>query len=683
MEFNSFEDDVLRRLNFEASTEEPDIPGVGNRIGDFRLEREIGSGGAGVVYEAVQENLGRKVALKVIPLLTADLSGSSRQRREREARILAQLNHPNVVEVFDTGSTPGFRWVAMELIEGWSLAEILQGKADDLPKPGSDAWPAFIVPLLYQIADALGAAHLQGIIHRDIKPANVLVSRNGIAYLVDFGLARPERSEDPTLTEGFCGTPRYASPEQARQRKLTPESDVFSFGSLAFEALDGKPAFAGETTEEVLRAIRFQDPHWANSKSIPADLRAIIEKCLEKDTTASYRNGNEVAEELSRVIQFRPVHARTRGVVSRAIQRVRRRPGRALAQAASLALMAITILAAFQAVRGNEKNLLLQNQQQYESALKLFHAGEWEALKPLLVSIEDGESEFPQLISLAADTQIRLGEYQSARKLYQNKINKQTANATDLVGLEIARAALADSSMPYLESLPKVQAARDGFIQGLYFQDRKEFELSQVALQLALDQEPLSFPILVALASSASAQGMHQQTIDHLKSAIAAKPRAYEQAATLLTTLRILNRFDEAKRLAQQLIKSFPDRPDPIAELAHLLILDHRLEEAKPLARKAFQMDVEHKVPWVTNVYSFVFEISGEIEEAENILRIGLESTPNSPVLLFRQAWLAYKRGNLAKAESLSVTLQKEGSPYWRNLGLSILGTIYKKRDEN
>jgi serine/threonine-protein kinase len=204
---------------------------VPSRIGRFKIERELGAGGMGIVYAAVDVWLGRHVGLKIVqPRATPD-----EERRKRlvwDARAASALNHPNIVTVYETGDSDGVDYVAMELVAGRTLAEALH----------SEPWPqSRVLAIAVQIAAALEAAHAQGIVHRDLKPSNVILTSSGVAKLVDFGLAKNVGGLDsgagaPTTIEGrLAGTVAYMSPEQAEGADIDFRSDIFSFGSLLYE----------------------------------------------------------------------------------------------------------------------------------------------------------------------------------------------------------------------------------------------------------------------------------------------------------------------------------------------------------------------------------------------------------------------------------------------------------------
>lgn len=302
---------VLRLLEFEDIEEESDAVYFqpGDSIGPFQVIREIGRGGMGVVYLANDEERQLQVALKLLPLSPLDQTPERMHRVEREGRILDVLDHPSIVSVHATGTLMGFRYVAMDYVEGTNLRDLIRLQKAGFAKPGDPGWMPFVLNLLYQVADALAAAHERGVIHRDIKPENVLVNQNGQPVLVDFGLAREDHSSGATITQGFVGTPRYASPEQARGETLTVGSDVFSFGVLAFEAITEKVPFEGKTTQELLEAIQENQPKWPQGAQIPTHLRLVISKCLEKNVRHRYPNARAIAEDLERFLKFQRVAA--------------------------------------------------------------------------------------------------------------------------------------------------------------------------------------------------------------------------------------------------------------------------------------------------------------------------------------------------------------------------------------
>lgn len=326
-------------------------PAADRRIGDYRLVRELGRGGMGVVYEAVQSSLGRRVALKVLaePLaVRPDLVA----RFRRESALLARFRHPHIVPVHEAGVHDGVPYHAMELVDGTTLAQLVDGlpgaelrdgrslqrRLQELladPAAGSELAGRSHVEVAVQcacgIAAALAAAHAEGILHRDVKPGNVLLRRDGTALLSDFGLARDERDPHLSRTGDFAGTPYYVSPEQAAGEAVDGRSDVFSFGIVLYELLLGEKPFHGDSTAEVLARVQLHEPSLFQGRHgrLPADLVAVLDKCLRKERDQRYASMQAVLDDLRDFLQLRPVSARRRSALVRRWQAVRRQPLRA------------------------------------------------------------------------------------------------------------------------------------------------------------------------------------------------------------------------------------------------------------------------------------------------------------------------------------------------------------------
>src|SRR5687768_1766932 len=288
----------------------------GAKIGVFQIVSKLGQGGMGEVYVARDTRLDRDVALKVLPeLFTSDPDRLA--RFEREAKVLASLNHPNIAQVY------GFEGnaIAMELVDGQTLEEIIRsseaGPLGPADTPGLKTRPPFdkppglpldrVLPIMRQIAIALEAAHDQGIIHRDLKPANVKVREDGTVKVLDFGLAKAFAADaesvasgvqnSPTLTARstqmgmILGTAAYMSPEQAKGRPVDRRADVWAFGVVFFEMLAGRRAFEGDDVSDVLASVLKTEPDWS---LLPADLpppvRRLLRRCLEKDPKKRLRD---------------------------------------------------------------------------------------------------------------------------------------------------------------------------------------------------------------------------------------------------------------------------------------------------------------------------------------------------------------------------------------------------------
>jgi serine/threonine protein kinase len=322
----------------------------GASLGDFRIVREIGRGGMGVVYEAEQISLGRRIALKVLPFALT-LDARQLQRFKNEARAAAQLHHQNIVPVYYVGSERGVHFYAMQYIEGQSLAEVIhglrqftqsgQGRAataaahqpgphgestgpflptrpatavttavrstDPLTTAYSTHSPAFypaVARLAVQEAEALEHAHEYGVVHRDVKPANVMVDVHGHLWITDFGLAQFQADAGLTQSGDLLGTLRYMSPEQAAGRRIVLDhrTDVYSLGATLYELLTLQPPFEGTDRQTLLHQILHDEPRppRALRKSIPVELETIVLKCLDKDADRRYTTARELADDLGR-----------------------------------------------------------------------------------------------------------------------------------------------------------------------------------------------------------------------------------------------------------------------------------------------------------------------------------------------------------------------------------------------
>jgi serine/threonine protein kinase len=381
-------------------------------LGDFRILREIGRGGMGVVYEAEQLSLGRRIALKILPFALT-LDARQLQRFKNEARAAAHLHHSNIVPVYSVGCERGIHFYAMQFIEGQTLAEVIRGlrqlagakpeaadatkapirpdrcsddptgpyvpraesaAADTVTEPvgalataHSTNSPVFfesVAQLGVQAAEALEHAHTYGVVHRDIKPGNLLMDVRGHLWVTDFGLAQIQSDAAVTATGDLVGTLRYMSPEQALAKRglVDHRTDIYSLGATLYELLTLEPVFDGRDREELLRQIAFEEPLPPRrlKKTIPVDLETIVLKAMAKGVEDRYATAQELADDLRRFLEHKPVRARRPTILERAGKWSRRH--RSVAISAAVLLLLAAVGSATIAV------LIAQQQQQTQTA---------------------------------------------------------------------------------------------------------------------------------------------------------------------------------------------------------------------------------------------------------------------------------------------------------------------------
>jgi serine/threonine protein kinase len=671
------------------------VPGY---LGDFRILREVGRGGMGIVYEVEQVSLNRRVALKVLPFAAA-LDPKQLQRFKNEAQAAGQLHHPNIVPVYGVGCERGVHYYAMQYIEGQTLAAIireLRGEREGinpvstnaarlemlpplvsppeatpavgvLSTEGSTRQPGYfrtVARLGVQAAEALEHAHQLGIVHRDIKPANVLVDVRGHLWITDFGLARVQSDAGLTLSGDLLGTLRYMSPEQALAKHglVDHRTDIYALGVTLYELLTLEPVCPGEGRLEVLWQIERKEPRPPRqlNAAIPADLETIVLKAVAKEPDGRYATAQELAEDLKRFLDNKPIRAKRPTLIERARKWSRRHQGVVVTAGVAVVVLLATVITALavgihrvrqeQQETEKERRAALVAQEQaeenYRSAKESYRLARDGLEKVVKAVTDDPRLKKGELADvLRAVRTAEASFYHQFVELRRNDPDFQEERATTL--RELARitevlgtredaivhfsrareifAALAHDH-PAVLRYQALLAKTDHELGVMYSQTARWKEAEQ-ALQQALDLQRMvvSGPAAVpndraALASTQSAMGS-----------------LYAQTGRLAEAEAI---YEEALRLRQDLIQGCPTDVDGQAGLAAsyhqlgtLCMKTGRLPKAEQLLQKALMLEkalvtaypdrpgYRAAVASSSNNLCYVYERTNRLRKAEKALQ--------------------------------------------------------------
>ena len=534
-----------RRL---GSTDLPEIPG-------YEVLGVLGRGGMGAVYHARQLALNRDVALKVV--LGAERAGPrTLVRFLAEAEAVAAVRHPHVVQVYEYGDHGGLPYIALEYLAGGTLADRLRaaGRLD----------PRAAAGLVEKLARGVAAAHDRQIVHRDVKPSNILFDPAGEPKVADFGLAKRAVGADLTTTGAVMGTPAYMSPEQAggRTKFVGPPADVWALGVILYECLVGARPFDGETTDDILEQVRTAAPRRPRDRqpAVPRDLEVVCLKCLAKDPRDRYSTATELADDLRRFLDGRPVTARPVGTLARLAKWVRRNPVPAAVASVALATTVTAVVFGFVALDSDRARLRAEGRTATEQAKRL----QEHAAATVRIAVHKGNLR--QAVGAYDDAEA--GGLEITPEMRFDRLRA-------LFGLSDNERLEREFAAVRLDDLPEHLRGRFELWKAtvLFGTDDAEAErlvAAAVTRPLPLADREYAAGLLAATTPAA---------VEHFRAAV--RHDVYHQPArsNACLFLLFLGRLDEAADLAEQSAELFPEHPDYPAVLA--IVAGLRGDEAR------------------------------------------------------------------------------------------------------
>ena len=700
-------------------------------LGDFEIVREIARGGMGVVYEAIQRSLDRRVALKVmLPGIT--VSREALERFSREARTAGGLQHQHIVPVYAIGEEDGVPFYAMQYIEGESLSDYLknvrseQGALDSEHFRRVAEWGA-------QAAAALDYAHRCGVVHRDIKPSNMLLDRDGDVWLTDFGLARRDTNVTITVSGDVLGTVRYMSPEQARggSGRIDERTDVYSLGVSLYELLTLRPPFDGPDRESTLKQVLLDEPKRLRQliKALPKPLETIVHRALEKEPERRYPSAALMGEDLRRYLKGAPLLTKPPGLIGQ----LRRMAVRHKAAAAFVSALFAVVLGFglwMSWLYADAERLRTDAEHERTLAVQAAHKSErintffqdmlasadpgklgreitvLEALNQAALTVGEGLSDEPELeagLRLAvARTYQSLGQYREAETHARRavELNERVRGADDAQTL-FARTCLADVLLDF---------GKAGDAETLY---RSIYETWQ---RLEGDEHAETLGAHNRLGRALAAQARHSEAEVILRESVEGLRRVLgpEHANTvaamgsLANLLVELHKVDEGEALLNEVLaiergRYGEDHPAPLAalrELAHFYRAQGRLDEAEATARRVFEISTrvlgeEHRDTLsASNLLALLLRDLGNLHDVEPIYRRIIEvlertlgeDHPHTQATWNNLASLLQDLGRYDEAEEILKRLIKARSERYGEdhpstiTSINNLGTLYQEQ---
>ncbi|MHC4971515.1 MAG: tetratricopeptide repeat protein [Planctomycetota bacterium] len=640
--------DVLRRVLPALSVmEQGEAEQPGRELGDFQIGRELGRGGMGVVYEAQQLSLNRHVALKVLPF-AAVMDPRQLQRFKNEAQAAANLHHTHIVPVYSTGCERGVHYYAMQYIEGPTIAEVIEQlkttAGRDVPPSSASALEAItsgkstqtegycrsVARLGIQAAEALDHAHQQGVVHRDIKPANLIVDAGGHLWITDFGLASFSSNPGLTMTGDIVGTVRYMSPEQALAKRVPVDhrTDIYSLGITLYELLTLKGAFEGDDPHCVIQEIAFKEPKSARSlnPAVPDELETILIKAMAKSPDERYVTAQDLANDLDRYLENRPIHAKRPGILSRTGKWARRHTAMVVAAAAAMLLIAAGAAVA--------TALVWREKERAEDAY-------------LSETEERRRAEANLQLAVTALDEIYLDEAESVPKLRAHL-------SQDLLerGLKFYEGFAVQNAG---SSAAAIATARAHHSAGLIYRRLGRTQLADKALSTALDglrrlirRDPGLAPAHYQLGNVLSTKGRFHDAIEAYREAIRVKPDFHEAHYNLGNALHQSGEVEDAIAEFREAIRLKPEFAEARTNLGNCLRECGQVEDAIAAYREAIRVKPDlHEAHFSLGG---ALAIKGRFDEAIAAYREGIRLKPELAEAHFQLAHAFDKQGRINKA---------------------------------
>jgi tetratricopeptide (TPR) repeat protein/serine/threonine protein kinase len=649
---------------------------IGKRLGDFEILSLIGTGGMGAVFLARQVSLDREVALKVI----SDISGTrakSLERFNRETKVLAKVSHQNIVPIYEVGQQGPYSYFAMEYVKGVSLDKILSGIRNARPDEkasvvmhrcldaqasiydsschkdssnGAEIDTDYIVEIgriIISIASALDYAHKKGILHRDVKPSNILITSDGTAKLVDFGLAKGQTQQTITVTGEFFGTPSYVSPEQIRKPDIVDcRSDVFSLAATYYECLTLHPPFGGDTINETLTQVISREaiPPKKYCPRLSTDFNTVLLHALEKLPEDRYQTAADFADDIENVLEFKSITAKRPSITQKTYKTLRRN---LLKVVMVVVCILVIVLGYFLfSSRIQQKNETIAREL-YQLGSRKTSQGEFtEALMYLEKAIKVNP-KFTGAYNLAGDCFRSLGQHQKAIEIYKQAIEIDPNNTDACCNLGTTYRDLGRHNEAIEVFKQTIRRNPNNTVAyynlGITYRDLGRHDEAIEAFKQTVKINPNNTDAYCNLGTIDRDLGRRDEAIEAFKQMIRINPNDADAYCNLGTTYRDSGRHNEAIEAFKQTVRINPNNTDAYCNLGTIYrdlgLQDEAIETFKQMVR--INPNDADAYAELGTAYSWLSRAEDAIDAYKQALRI----TPNN-IALYRKLASSYSMAN-------------------------------------